>query len=602
MKFILQEDKFILNENRRFFLNERFILNEAETLEEASVGEVAQKWAAQLTDTFSNTEVVLKKYKEFAGNSETNASVKGLKSQFDRTSANLSASLELPASEITEELTTIKAELRSYIQILTQILGKIKSSDANEDTLTLLETRIKKLTAIHGKAEWKAEDLAQLAAIIKWAEEQLTPVFKEASGTPEEALEKFRADCDECLRLLAEIKENLPTDFSKLTADELRTFKEVAQKAIEAAKLKEAEKITRIAVVQGFKTVQPQVQALKAAYTQLSKLPLITQQINNKAKADAERTFGGEGEVDWKLKYAKAVNKSAVIEEFIYTTWDDFNKASKVLQVKEAVAQECESFGFKPSDAKGENGNPFIWFISNVYLKYNMRPDAYNVIHNLVANGVIKTNDLVGAEDSSLARGNIIFCKDLYAQEVPVIKLYVKKQNSLLKATTKPDTFKSIPEMVYNMLYKLPEITTGSQIKTAWSTGLKLNTLTVIENLESKWVGKVSQTQLDPNDKPEKSKTATNAELINQIKTPEDAVKVLVTLAAKFSSNDDLITVVESCTEAKQLMAKSTTFTEIQKLVASVERLYKLTNITATQALSLAKSILETEAFGLTKE
>jgi hypothetical protein len=231
-----------------------------------------------------------------------------------------------------------------------------------------------------------------------------------------------------------------------------------------------------------------------------------------------------------------------------------------------------------------------------------MRADAYNAIHNLVATGALKASDLVGAETSSLGKGNLVFCKALYRQEAPVIKLYIKKQSSLLKATNKPETFESVAEMTYNMLYKLPEIVTGPKVKNGWSTNLELNTLPAIEELETKWIGSISDTSVDPKDKPERTKTATNADLIKQIETSENAVKVLVTLAAKFSSNDNIIAVVESCVEAKQLMSKSTTFTEIQKLVASVERLYKIESINASQALNLAKSILESEQFSLTLE
>jgi hypothetical protein len=48
-------------------------------------------------------------------------------------------------------------------------------------------------------------------------------------------------------------------------------------------------------------------------------------------------------------------------------------------------------------------------------------------------------------------------------------------------------------------------------------------------------------------------------------------------------------------------MAKATTLEDTQKLVAKVERLYKIPNITKTQALALIKSILESDQFSLTK-
>jgi hypothetical protein len=119
-----------------------------------------------------------------------------------------------------------------------------------------------------------------------------------------------------------------------------------------------------------------------------------------------------------------------------------------------------------------------------------------------------------------------------------------------------------------------------------------------IEQLEEKWTGEVSDTAVEA----PKNKVVINADLLNQIDTSENAVKVLVAMGIKFSANDEITKAVESCTEAKRLMTGSTTVAEIQKLVASVERLYKLTNINATQALNLIKSILESDKFTLTKE
>lgn len=592
--------KFILNENKKFLLEERFILQEARPLEEASIAEVAQKWTAQLSDTFTNTKEVLKKYYEFVGNPTSNSKIHKLKTNLDRTAGEVIASLELPATEISAELVKVKAELSEYIQVIKKVTETIKDStdNDNEATLAVLPKRIAKLEAIHGKASWDATDLDQLANLIAWATEKLAPVFEEAAGIPDSKIEKFKADCKECLELINTVQSNLPADFSKLTTEDLRVYKELIQKVLEASKLKDAEKVTRIAVINSFTTIEPQVQALKEVYTQLNKSSVIASQVTDRSKTTAslERATAGMNEKDWKIKYANAVNKETVIEEFIYTTWNNTADANKVLQIKQAVTQECESFGFKPSSEDGKNGNPFIQFISNVYLKYNVRPDAYNVIHNLVANGTLKGQDLISK--GSLGKGNLVFCGNLYKLEAPVIKLYLKKQASLLKAANKPDIFASIPEMAFNMLYQLSEIASEPL---GWSTNLKLNTLAAIEELEAKWIGTISETPLDPDDKPEK-RSITDAEVLKQIADTKAASKLLVTFAIKFSSNDEIVNLVTSCTEAKQLMDQTTTLTEIQKLVASVERLYKIKDISAAKALSLIKSVLESDRFNLTME
>jgi hypothetical protein len=175
------------------------------------------------------------------------------------------------------------------------------------------------------------------------------------------------------------------------------------------------------------------------------------------------------------------------------------------------------------------------------------------------------------------------------------MKLYITKQYNLLKAAKKPDNFASNAEMTFNALYNLSNSVTGEAARN--SSEMKLRPMVEVEQLEDKWTGVISDT-----DNKEKNKIATNAELIHQINTTKNAIKVLVALALKFSSNDKLLALVQSCKESRELMSTTTTLKDIRELISSVERLYKIEAITATQALSLAKSILESDQFTLTLE
>lgn len=299
------------------------------------------------------------------------------------------------------------------------------------------------------------------------------------------------------------------------------------------------------------------------------------------------------GGIDWKTKLASAVNKENIIEEFIYTTWPE--EAEKVINIKSALLQECESYGFLSS---GKQVNPFIPFISKIYLNtaYDVNPEKYNVIHNLVAKGFLTGKDLLG--QGELRQGNLVFCKALYKLNAGAIKLYINKQYNLLRAAQKPDSFTSNAEMTFNILYKVANTITGRERTTQNVADMPLRSMVELEQLEAKWVGSVSNTS---NEKPT-NKTATNAALIQQINTSDNAVKVLAALAVKFSSTEELTKTVQSCKEARALMTKTTTLNDIRKLAASVERLYKIESITSAQALSLAKSILESDQFTLTLE
>jgi hypothetical protein len=589
MKFILQEDKFILNE--KFLLNERFILTEA------TAAEIAQKWHVQLTKTFGNTGAVLNKYIEYAGLPENKNKDKTRldewSKKFKEATEELEVALRQPLAEINGDLATTKTHLNSCLEVLKAISKSIEEADTkspkpeNKNTLNNLKKIVDPLTMRAAAMAWTASDVTKLKQILEGATE-LTANLLDNSVLEADlnSIQKFKEDCTKCLELLTEIKTKLPAefDFTKLPDKELVTFQKTAKQLLDSALLKDAAAINKGLVVANFKTYWEQVKVLKNGYTTLTELPGLSH-----LAAEKERTKDG---VDWKTKLASAVDKETVIEEFIYTTWPDLAKAQEVIKIKAALLQECEHYGFLTT---GEKLNPFITFISTVYLKndYGVKPELYNIIHNLVASNVLAGKDLAGKGE--MGYGNLVFCKALYKLNAGAIKLYIRKQHNLLTAAKRPDTFESNAEMAFNILYKVATIVQGKDAKNA--TGMQLRSIDEIEQLEAKWIGEVSDTAEEP-----KNKVATNAELIKQIDTTEDAINVLVAMAIKFSTSDEITKAVKGCTEAKQRMSKSYTIAETQALVAKVERLYKLTAINASQALKLVKSILESDKFNLTKE
>jgi hypothetical protein len=355
-----------------------------------------------------------------------------------------------------------------------------------------------------------------------------------------------------------------------------------------------AEKLNKGLIVANVKKYQAQLQTLKDCYVKISASTVI-EKIKAAVKADADSKIeldnnSTDGE-DWKSKLASAINKDNIIQQFIYTTWP--KDSERILKIKDALLQECEAYGFEKD---GVAKNPFITFIPDVYLKYGdvFTPEKYNTIHNLVVNKSLTGKDLAG--EGGMGKGNLVFCKALYSLDPGVIKMYIKKQHNLLTAANRDAKFNTNAEMAFNALYGVSKIATGDAAKD--STNQAIRPMNQVEQLEAKWTGTVSDTA----EKEPQKKVATNATLIQQIATTENAVKVLAALALKFSSKDTIVAAVQSCAEAKALMAKTTTVSDILKLVASVERLYKIENINATQAMSLVKSILEAEQFNLTKE
>lgn len=592
MKFILQEDKFILNENKQFLLEERF------NLTEATAAELAQKWTVQFLKTFGNTEAVLNKYIEYASISKDKDKAQR---QLNTWATNLKEATEdfeivlrQPLADITADFASAKNGLKACLDVLINaitVFEDTKSSiTTSTENLTSLKKVINPLNTLYSATTWSAANVTKLKQLIEKVKELGARIFDSSALEADSAnVQKFKEDCTDCLELLTELKAKLSvdTDFTKFSSEDLATYQAEVKRLIDSVHLKEASALNKGLVIANFTLYWEQVQTLKTGYSTISSLSSL-----NPKSMRIDLDTASTDQKDWKSKLAGAVKKDTVIQEFIYTTWP--KSAADVLKIKDTLLPECEAYGF---EAEGDHKNPFIFFISEVYLKYKglVTPEKYNAIHNLVADNKLTGKDLAGEGDMGL--GNLVFCKALYSLDAKVIKLYVRKQYNLLKAATKDDRFKTNAELAFNALYSLTEIATGDATKN--SASMSLRPMNDVEQLEAKWTGQVSDTaEADSN----KKKIATNAELIRQINTTENAIKVLVALAIKFSSNDKIVALAQSCKEARELMSKTTTLEAIRKLVASVERLYKIEAITVTQALSLAKSILESDQFTLTLE
>ena len=590
MKFILQEDKFILNE--KFLLNERFVLNEDILLE-------AQATAKQLVIDLTKLNTLLPELLKYLPT--------GVNATFVEGSVLEGAALDI-INEIKTGCSSVLKLLNknpSFQETIKKIHEKVLNTEAtySDDEIKVLQPLCYKIASDGNSVKDRLKSLKNQKGDFG---EQLT--------TLQERLPKLQASIEELYKLINlkddDHEDERPVDDKpedepityKLNKTNLeleigQTFKlEVTsepKKDIPADKIKFESttpaivKVAKSGLLKAFKAGSATIK-ITIDKVELNCAVVVKAKKDEPKKEPIETTDG----IDWKTKFASAVNKETVIEEFIYTTWPEYAQAQEVIKIKAAFLHECEQYGFLTT---GERLNPFITFISTVYLKneYKVKPEIYNVIHNLVASGSLTGKDL--ASKGEMGHGNLVFCKALYSLEPGAIKLYIKKQHNLLKAAKKPDTFESNAEMAFNILYKVSTIVHGKDSRN--STEMQLRTIAEIEQLEEKWIGEISDTTEEP-----KNKVATNAELIKQINTTEDAINVLVTMAIKFSTNDEITKAVNSCTEAKQRMNKTYTIAVTQALIAKVERLYKLTAINASQALKLVKSILESDKFNLTKE
>lgn len=299
---------------------------------------------------------------------------------------------------------------------------------------------------------------------------------------------------------------------------------------------------------------------------------------------DKEEKQVKENDIDWATKYANAVNKDAVWRTYINTVWAD--NLDRIKLIQPAFRAECIAYGF-------DKTNPFFTFIENIYLKYNITADSYNAVHNAVASNVLKVSDLVDG-GKELGKLNIIFCKHLYTLGSAVMKMYLGKQNNILKSSL-PTGFTNKTELAYNILYQTRDFTKANSLSNASSIEAKLNSIAKINELELKWLGSSSSIN-DSEQKPVNTDT-----FIKNIENIEEATKVLAALAYRFAADNKIGPLVYSYKEVKALMDNTTTGVKIFNLLKTIDSKFKINHITEDKALELIDKILKADKFKFTK-
>ena len=287
MKFILQEDKFILTEDTKFILEERFRLNEADRLTEADAAELAQKWTTQLSKTFVNVEAVLKKYIEYINlskantklhqkNTELAAKLKELTDEFEIT-------LRQPLKELNTNITEVKTDLQNYIAILNNILTSVTETEKNKTSLLNLQKLVTALSRLHGLSALTDANIKTL----KQAVSQSIAIIESLLDVSEieknnKKIQEFKESCNHCLELLETLKDALPTDFTGAEEADLIEYQTIVKELIDITSLKDAATLNRGLVIANFAKYQTQVEAIIVKYKQLLDANLFTKKARAK--------------------------------------------------------------------------------------------------------------------------------------------------------------------------------------------------------------------------------------------------------------------------------------------------------------------------------
>lgn len=426
--------KFILNEHKKFILEEKFILKEAEQLTEASAAEVALKWTNNFKSTLENTKNVLNKYISFAGISKNSANTKDVftktKDNINKTWAELEISLSMPEKDRAAELVALKAELKQYIDALNVVNKEIKDKKSKY-ILTILNTRIAELAALDTKTEWTRSDFDDLVETHEWVEDTLLPLFDTTDiDNTSNNVEIFKQTCNDCLTLINIITNSLPNNFADFDDTSLRNYIEIMKTSAENTTIHNADSINKGLVIANIETFLKQVTKLKQNYEKISNTTVLsaTRAKADQEKKDAEILSTKRQGREWESIYNKCLKSKdgAVATEKFWNGGLPTDSTTPNPNNLPIVSEEVSAGYYKA--AWGEHAEliksftPFVQQVlelgwterDNAFISYLHKCDkdllskeAYSYIHNAFIKSYISENDL--RAEGPLEKYNLIF-------------------------------------------------------------------------------------------------------------------------------------------------------------------------------------------------
>ena len=449
MKFILNE-KFILDECVKPLLKERFILNESAESEEAFkvLGDFIKK-VSDIDAWFESLQIptVKKEDQEIAN-------------ELKEKGENLLKSI---TNELTPE---VEEELNSYISMLkTKVTPKADDNKDWNDTFNTLSI-----------TDWNSSNVAKLKASLS----KIAPLIPKILGTlgvnskfedQRATLQALKKEALKSTKIIMSLKDkfNQAKDLESIKESTLTVFILETKELLPLfdTQLKEVSKIKEQVVT------EKNAETFINRATEINKLWVkATKNVNDLQNGTKQDT--SLEDADWETKYTKAQNKDLVWQAYLKDLcsnkgWD----TNRLNQIEKAFRIECEERGFD------ENGNPFIQFIENYYIKTDMSTTTYNAIHNGAARSLLSTADIRG--EGQVRSCNLIFCKHLWQQSGDIILKYLKKQADLSRKSISPKAqekgINSIEELVATILYKNYTSESSSQ-------NLELKTLAEIKKDE----------------------------------------------------------------------------------------------------------------------
>lgn len=266
-------------------------------------------------------------------------------------------------------------------------------------------------------AAYKNDVITAAKAVKALLETSKRTIVKTLSDTSE--LESFKTIVENTLSTLAKIEKVVET--LDPLPDTLEAF---------AAQLVQLIKYTAEEIV-----VKNEPQAAIEKFTEFHDLAKeLLASIADVEDLEDNSTDTPKLETDWDREYRAAVDKDSFWASYVRREWGDH--ATEINAILKAIKLECTNYGFT------EELNPFISYIKNYYLPYDMSPQVYFAIHDAVARQYLKLTDLLEPKNEYRDQ-DIIFCQDLTKKSGKDALDYLSLQKDLAAAVSSIDSASS---------------------------------------------------------------------------------------------------------------------------------------------------------------
>lgn len=468
--------KFILQEHKKFILNERFILQEAdgdETPAEGTATPTEEVTAATTATTEFKTTLQERLDWVDKLNSALVETIKNNKDiasteikTLEAASKDLKDKLKLPASSIVAKLDIVKNSANAYVTAAEQVLTKIGlSPDTHKEAFDALKEL--------GNLDWEVEDthntnnLQKLKDWSNYVDSTFKAIVDQADKDQyEQFLQSVIKKCPTAKKNLSKIIESLPIDFTNVEPDSLKKYTKYVTKSNEALKVNSDATIetTKAAIDIYNKALDILIENSNkiVAADDFKLVAAVDNESEEKEKANATARANSQ-KADWDTLY-KLCEKSTDINKANEAFWEggltvDLFEGENKTKAEELITEEAKK-GYYASEWGNDAdlvkdfkfyfikclktlgwdsiSNPFVYFLKHNI--DNLRDVLSNASFSFIADAYDKKEidgqDLRGK--GSVGTDNIVFSKDLYRKDSAMASYFVNQKALLDKSPQNP--------------------------------------------------------------------------------------------------------------------------------------------------------------------